>query len=110
MMASKGASKPGGKAPKAQSAKPEQPRLQRIHPDSTYASDPEAKQSLEYWRTRPTQEIVDSLKPGGREPLMTKADGRMMNGNTRTKVLEERGYDINSLPREVLPPDPLFDQ
>jgi len=26
-----------------------------------------------------------------------------MNGNTRIKVLEERGFDIHSLPREVLP-------
>jgi len=26
-----------------------------------------------------------------------------MNGNIGIKVLEERGFDINSLPREVLP-------
>lgn len=84
------------------------PPLHRIHPDSTYESDLEAKSSLEYWRTRPTVEIVDSLIPGGQDPLIAKADGRMMNGNTRTKVLEERGFDINGLPREVLPPNPLF--
>ncbi len=88
----------------------DQPPLKRIHPDPTYVTDPEAKASVEYWRTRPTEEIVDSLKPGGRQPLVTKPDGRMMNGNTRTKVLEERGYDINSLPREVLPPDPILHQ
>jgi hypothetical protein len=34
-------------------------------------------------------------------PADVKPDGRMMNGNTRTKVLEERGYDINRLPREI---------
>jgi hypothetical protein len=28
------------------------------------------------------------------------ADGGVENGNTRIKVLEERGYDVNSLPRE----------
>jgi hypothetical protein len=101
----------GGKeeGPNASGAKPSQPPLQRIHPDSTYAADATAKASLKYWRTRPTQEIVDSLKPGGQEPLLTKPDGRMMNGNTRTKVLQERGHDINSLPREVLPLDPLLD-
>lgn len=83
------------------------PPLFRIHPDTTYELDPEAKASLAYWRTRPTEEIVESLLPDGEDPLITKPDGRMMNGNTRTKVLEERGYDINALPREVLPPDPL---
>jgi hypothetical protein len=25
-----------------------------------------------------------------------------MNGNTRIKVLEERGFDVHSLPREML--------
>ena len=88
----------------------DQPPLKRIHPDATYATDPEAKASLDYWRTRATEEILDSLKPGGREPLITKPDGRMMNGNTRTKVLEERGYDTNRLPREVFPTDPALDQ
>ena len=83
------------------------PPLVRIHPNETYAKDPAAKASLDYWRTRPTYEIVASLRPGGKDALITKADGRMMNGNTRTKVLEERGYDINSLPREVLPANPL---
>jgi hypothetical protein len=34
---------------------------------------------------------------------MKKPDGRMVNGNMRTKVLEEPGYDVNRLPREVLP-------
>lgn len=92
----------------ARQHKSSNPPLRRIHPDSTYEGDPEAKSSLEYWRTRPTAEIVASLVPGGQDPLLVKADGRMMNGNTRTKVLEERGFDINGLPREVLPPDPFF--
>jgi hypothetical protein len=86
-----------------------QPPLKRIHPDTTYETDAEAKASLEYWRTQPTEKIVESLRPGSKEPLFVKPDGRMMNGNTRTKVLEERGFDINTLPREELPPDPLLD-
>jgi hypothetical protein len=73
--------------------------LQCIHPDSTYQSGP-AKLSLEYWRKQSTDDIVRSLAPGGREALRVKPDGRVMNGNTRIKVLAERGYDINSLPRE----------
>jgi hypothetical protein len=93
----------------SQPSAPSQPPLKRIHPESTYAADPEAKASLEYWRTRPTSEIVKSLEPGATKPLTTKPDGRMMDGNTRTKVLQERGYDIDSLPREVRPPDPILD-
>jgi hypothetical protein len=59
--------------------------------------------ALEYWRKQPTEDIVSSLQPGQPEALDVKFDGRIMNGNTRIKVLEERGFDVNSLPREVLP-------
>jgi hypothetical protein len=59
--------------------------------------------TLEYWRRQLTADIVNSLRPGQPEALKVKSDGRIMNGNTRIKVLEERGFDVNSLPREVLP-------
>jgi hypothetical protein len=78
-----------------------QPQLQRIHPDSTYQSG-SAKLALEYWRKQPADAILRSLAPGGREALQVKADGRIMNGNTRVKIFEERGFDINSLPREIV--------
>lgn len=77
------------------------PALQRIHSAEVYAMDAEAAASLKYWRTQPTGRIVESLKPGNPESLKTWADGRMMNGNTRTLVLEERGVSIRNLPREV---------
>lgn len=79
----------------------EMPELQRIHSASTYEADPLAR-ILTYWRTRSTQEIIDSHKPGQPESLKTWPDGRMASGNTRTLVLEERGIPINSLPREVV--------
>jgi hypothetical protein len=28
--------------------------------------------------------------------------GLFINGNTRIKVLEERGFDVNAIPREVI--------
>ena len=59
--------------------------------------------ALEYWRQQPTTDIVQSLQPGNAEALKVKPDGRIMNGNTRIKVLEERDIDVNSRPREVLP-------
>lgn len=83
-------------------AVPPQPPLQRIHPDATYQAGP-AKLALEYWRRQPTDDIVRSLAPGSREALRVKPDGRVMSGNTRVRVLEERGYDVNSLPRETVP-------
>jgi hypothetical protein len=78
-----------------------QPALQRIHPDAIYQSGT-AKLALEHWRKQPTGAIVRSLAPGGREALRVKPDGRIMNGNTRIKVPEERGFDVNSLPREIV--------
>ena len=34
---------------------------------------------------------------------MVKQDGTVMQGNTRTLILEERGVDINQLPRTPYP-------
>jgi hypothetical protein len=79
----------------------EQPPLRRIHPDSTYESDQRAKGSLEYWRNQSTDQIIESLKPGNRNPLLVKPDGGVFDGNTRLKVLEERGVNANSLPRQL---------
>jgi hypothetical protein len=68
-----------------------------------YDTDPDARKSLEYHRARSTEEIVESLRPtpGGSEHLVVKPDGRVVQGNTRIKVLEERGYPVNDLPREI---------
>jgi hypothetical protein len=49
-----------------------------------------------------TDDIVKSLAPKSSEPLTVKPDGRILDGNTRIKVLQERGYDINSLPRTTI--------
>jgi hypothetical protein len=59
--------------------------------------------ALEYWRKQPTIVTLQSLQPGNIEARKVRPDGRVMNGNTRIKVLEERGVDVDSLPREVLP-------
>jgi hypothetical protein len=80
----------------------ERPPLRRIH-ESVYERDANARKSLEYHRTRSTGDIVESLRklPGNREYLIVKPDGRVLQGNTRIKVLEERGYPVNDLPREI---------
>lgn len=71
--------------------------LKRIHPDET------TKSSYDYWSKRSTDEIVKSLRPGQEEPLMVKPDGRIFQGNTRALVLQERGFDINTLSRVTIP-------
>jgi hypothetical protein len=55
--------------------------------------------SYAYWRGQSTQDIVDSLAPGQAEPLTVNSNGVIVQGNTRTLILQQRGYDINSLPR-----------
>ena len=71
--------------------------LKRLHTDKTLENDPTS--SLDSQRTRTTEDIVKSLEPGAKEPLRVKYDGTIMDGNTRQKVLEERGVETNKLPR-----------
>ena len=80
----------------------EKPPLRRIHSDATYKHDRRARASLAYHRARTTEEIVQSLVRDARYPLKVKPDGRIFDGNTRIKVLEERGYPVDSLPRETI--------
>lgn len=77
------------------------PALQRIHADETLETGV-SRFSLEYWRQRSVEEIIESLRPGKSEALQVKPDGRILNGNVRVKVLEERGFDIGSLEREIV--------
>jgi len=69
-----------------------------LHPDTSLS-----KASLTYWQSKTTEQIVRSLAPGQRESLRVRADGLIMQGNTRIKILDERGYDVNSLPFEPYP-------
>jgi hypothetical protein len=79
------------------------PPLRRIHSDALYEQNADARRSLEYHRTKTAEEIVESLRPSHDESLKVKRDGRIFQGNTRIKVLEERGYPVNDLPREPVP-------
>jgi hypothetical protein len=77
------------------------PPLRRIHSEGTLESGV-GRFSLNYWRGRKTGEVVESLRPGRPEALRVKPDGRVVNGNVRVKVLEERGFDVDGLEREVV--------
>jgi len=77
------------------------PTLKRIHSDKTITSGSN-RYSFDYWGKQSTDDIVRSLRPGKKDALKTKSDGRIFDGNTRIKVLQDRGFDVNSLSREVL--------
>jgi hypothetical protein len=77
--------------------------LRRLHSDDAIEKGP-YRFNLAFWRAQSTEEIIASLKrqPGDstyQEYLKVKTDGTVMQGNTRIKVLEERGYNVNVLPR-----------
>jgi len=78
------------------------PKLKQIHSKKTLKNGSN-KYSYDYWNTRSTDSIVKSLKPGKNNPegLIIKPDGRIIQGNTRTTILQDRGFDINKLPRIV---------
>jgi hypothetical protein len=48
-----------------------------------------------------TDDIIESLRLGHVESLRVKENGTIMNGNHRVRDLEERGVNINQLPREA---------
>ena len=77
------------------------PSLKRIHSDATITSGSN-RFSYDFWRQQATDDIVQSIRPGADEALRSNPDGRIINGNTSSKVLEERGFDVNALPREVI--------
>lgn len=77
------------------------PPLRRIHSDEMLEVGA-GRFSLVHWRRRETEEIVESLRPGKPESLKVKPDGRVLDGNARVKVLEERDFDVNTLERETI--------
>jgi RHS repeat-associated protein len=76
------------------------PPLIRIHPESTIMSGSN-RFSYEFWNKKSTGDLVGSLCSGSESPLTVSPDGRIFNGNVRILILEQRGYDVNSLPREI---------
>ena len=72
--------------------------LKRLHPDVSLS-----KATLAFWRGQTTESIVASLAPAQAAGLKVKSNGIIMDGNTRMKVLEERGYPTETLPFETYP-------
>jgi ParB-like chromosome segregation protein Spo0J len=65
------------------------------------------KSKLDEYGKRSNQELIDSLKLGQQGSLKVRPDGTIIDGHHRIKVLRDRGVDVDSLPREIIPKDPI---
>ncbi len=68
-----------------------------LHPKSTMS-----KASLTFWGRQNSEAIVESLTTGrlgslNVGKLIMKPNGVIMNGNTRVKILQDRGFDLMKL-------------
>jgi ParB-like chromosome segregation protein Spo0J len=72
--------------------------LKPLHPDSSLS-----RAKLDQYAKAATQELVDSLRPGQKNSLKVRPDGTIIEGHHRIKILRDRGYDVDTLPREIVP-------
>jgi ParB-like chromosome segregation protein Spo0J len=79
-----------------------QPPLNPLHPDGSLV-----RSKLETYGKLSDRELIDSLRPGQSGSLKVRPDGTIIDGHHRIKVLRDRGVDVDSLPREVIPKDPI---
>jgi ParB-like chromosome segregation protein Spo0J len=78
-----------------------QPPLKPLHADSSLVGS-----KLDKYGKQSNQELIDSLKPGQLGSLKARPDGTLVDGHHRIKVLRDRGVEVDSLPREIVPKDP----
>jgi hypothetical protein len=81
-----------------------QPSLKPLHAESSLIDS-----KLDRYGKLSDQELIDSLKPGRQDSLKARPDGTIVDGNHRIKVLRDRGVDVDSLPREIIPKDDISD-
>lgn len=72
--------------------------LRLLHPKTSLS-----KAKLAVLRKRSTEELIASLEPGKRDALKTRPDGTVLDGHHRLTVLCKRDFDVDQLPREIVP-------
>jgi ParB-like chromosome segregation protein Spo0J len=77
-----------------------QPSLKPLHADSSLIGS-----KLDKYGKLSDQELIDSLKPGQQGSLKVRPDGTIVDGHHRIKILRDRGVDVDSLPRDMIPKD-----
>jgi hypothetical protein len=78
------------------------PSLKPLHPEESLSPAKLAK-----YDGLATEELIDSLAPGGTESLKVRPNGTVLNGNHRIQVLRNRGVYLDRLPREIVPKEDL---
>lgn len=73
------------------------PPLKPLHADSSLSQP-----KLDTFSKLTDAQLLDSLRPGQPGSLKVRADGTMIEGHHRIKILRDRGVDVDSLPREVV--------
>jgi ParB-like chromosome segregation protein Spo0J len=74
------------------------PPLQPLHLSSALS---QAK--LNQYARLSNEELKQSLQPGRQGSLKVRPDGTIIDGHHRITILQERGVDVDQLPREVVP-------
>jgi hypothetical protein len=75
-----------------------QPPLKSLHTDGSLIGS-----KLDKYRKLSDQELTNSLRPGQQGSLKARPDGTIVDGHHRIKILRDRGVDVDSLPREIIP-------
>ena len=74
-----------------------EPPLTPLHADSTLN-----QVKLDKFARLTTEELIESLKPDQPGSLKARADGTMIEGHHRIRILRDRAVDVDSLPREIV--------
>lgn len=80
------------------------PPLKPLHSDAALI-----RLKLDQYTKLSTDELMDSLRPGQVGSLKARPDGTLVDGHHRIKVLRDRGYNVDSLPREIVVKGPIND-
>jgi hypothetical protein len=78
-----------------------EPNLRFLHSESALN-----RGKLDLFRRLSTAELKSSLAPYRKDSLKVRADGTVLDGHHRLRVLVERGEDIDQLPREIMGREP----
>ena len=78
------------------------PPLKPLHADESLL-----KSKLDDYAKKSDRELIDSLSPGQQGSLKARPDGTIMDGHHRIKILRDRGVDVDALPRDIVPKDPM---
>jgi hypothetical protein len=71
--------------------------LTPLHPDRSLSPP-----KLSQMRQSSNEALLQSLLPGQRDSLKTRADGTILDGHHHIYVLRERGINVDILPREIV--------